>query len=105
MIDRVLAVSGGDLSGVVGVRNTHTNLDSFTDLVTLVIGWVLTIAGILAFFYLLYSGILYITAAGNPDAAKKGQQGIINAVIGIIVIGLAYVILRAATSAGTNGTL
>jgi hypothetical protein len=47
---------------------------------------------------------LYVTAAGNPDQAKKGQQGLINAVIGIIVIVLAYVILTAIanTANGTN---
>jgi len=48
------------------------------------------IAGIVAFFYLVYSGFVYLTAGGNPDAAKKGQQGILNAVIGIVIIGIAY---------------
>ncbi len=62
-----------------------------------VVNVILLIAGIAAVIYLIYSGILYITAAGNPDSAKKGQQGIINAVIGIIVILLAYVIINAVT--------
>jgi type IV secretory pathway VirB2 component (pilin) len=44
------------------------------------------VAGAVAFIYLIYSGFLYLTAAGNPDNAKKGQQGIINAIIGIAII-------------------
>lgn len=55
------------------------------------------VAGIIAFFYLVYSGILYLTAAGNPDAAKKGQQGLINAIIGIVIIVAAWAIITAVT--------
>ena len=67
-----------------------------------IVTFVLLIAGILAVVYLIYSGILYITAAGNPDSAKKGQQGVINAIIGIVIIVLAFFIARAAMSIGTG---
>ena len=65
---------------------------SLPGLVNSAIDIVLFIAAVMAVIYLIYSGILYITAAGNPDAAKKGQQGIINAVIGVVIIVLAYVV-------------
>lgn len=71
------------------LRTGETDLG---DLATVVIDWVLLVAMILAVIYLIYSGIIYITAGGNPDAAKKGQQGVINAIIGIVIIALAYVI-------------
>jgi len=58
------------------------------------------VAGALAFLYLVYSGILYLTAAGNPDNAKKGAQGVLNAIIGIVIIVAAWAILNA-----INGTL
>jgi type IV secretory pathway VirB2 component (pilin) len=78
-----------------------------TNLITVVnnvIDLILYVAGVLAIIYLIYSGILYITAAGNPDSAKKGQQGIINAVIGIVIIMLAWVIVRAVASYSTSIT-
>lgn len=75
------------------------------ELVGNVVTIVLYVASVLAFFYLIYSGILYITAAGNPDAAKKGQQGIINAIIGIIIIALALVILNAVIGVGKTGSV
>lgn len=78
-------------------------------LVTNVVDILLFVAGAMAVIYLVYSGILYITAAGNPDAVKKGQQGIINAAIGIAVIVLAFFIARGVanyvqTSVGTGGS-
>lgn len=54
----------------------------------------LMIAGMLAFLYMVYSGILYITSAGNPEQAKKAQTGLINVIIGIVVVSLSYVIVR-----------
>ncbi len=63
------------------------------DIATQVLNWMLALAGLLAVAYLIYSGILYITAAGNPDQAKKGQQGVINAVIGIVIIAATWAII------------
>jgi hypothetical protein len=71
-----------------GSQNLNQILGTLTN-------WIAIIAGIVAFFYLIYSGFLYITAAGNPDQAKKGGQGIINAIIGIIIIALAWGLVTA----------
>jgi hypothetical protein len=51
------------------------------------------LAGVLAVVYLIYSGILYITAGGDAEKATKGRTGVINAVIGIIIILLALLII------------
>ena len=93
-----------DLNNAVGVRDA-TGISTIGGLVSVVITWVIYIAGVLAFFYLIYSGILYVTAAGNPDQAKKGQQGIINAVIGIVIITLAFVILRAVSNTASTNSI
>ena len=63
-----------------------------------VINIFLWVAGALAVIYLIYSGVLYITAAGNPDSAKKGQQGVINAIIGIVIIIAVFLIVKAAAN-------
>lgn len=72
---------------------TDSKSSSIGELVSTVVTWISLIVGILAFIYLIYSGIMYITAAGNPDQAKKGQQGIINAIIGVIICIFAYTIV------------
>ncbi len=61
-----------------------------------VLTYVTFAAGFIAVLYLIIAGITYITAGGNPDQAKKGQQGVINAVIGIVIIMAAYFIIRVA---------
>jgi hypothetical protein len=80
-----------------GLSVSNSSLD-INQMVTKIATWVGIIAGALAFIYLLYSGILYITANGNPDQAKKAQTGILNAIIGIIIIVLAYGIFTAIRS-------
>ncbi len=70
--------------------------------------FVLIIAGALAVIYLIYGGILYITAGGDAEKATKGRTALINAVIGIVIIALAYVIVtwvgNAIGAATTDGT-
>ena len=63
-------------------------------LVATIISWVLYIAGALAVIYLIYSGILYITAGGDTEKATKGRTGVINAVIGIVIVLLCVVLVR-----------
>lgn len=101
LIERIYAQTGASVFTPAN-SGTATTFTSVGGLVTTIIAWILWIAGILAFVYLVYSGILYVTAGGNPDQAKKGQQGIINAVIGIIIITLAYTILTIVQKAATS---
>ena len=61
-----------------------------TDLVNKAVKWVGALAGVIAFFFLIYGGFMYLTAAGNPDQSKKGMQSITNAIIGLIIIALSY---------------
>lgn len=102
IIERAVAAvpTAEDIGGLVGTVDTEVE-PTVDGLVTLVIGWILYIAAILAFIYLVVSGITFITAGGNAEQAKKGQTGLIFAVIGIVVVVLAYVILQAAADIGT----
>lgn len=53
--------------------------------------------GILAVAMLIFSGVRYITAAGNEEQAKQAKTGITWAIAGIVVSLLAYVIIKAAS--------
>src|SRR3989344_5152567 len=52
--------------------------------------WVSGLAGIIAFIYLIYCGFQYLTAAGNSEQSKKGGQTLVNAILGLMIIALAY---------------
>ena len=74
------------------------DMDSVNNIAKWVIDTTLLVAGALAIIYFLYSGILYITAAGNPDNVKKGQTGLIYGAIGIAVCVLAWYLVTAIAS-------
>jgi hypothetical protein len=102
LIQKVYAQAAGSVFSSVS-QSQQSGITTIGGIISNIIQWLIYIAGVLAFAYLVYSGILYITAAGNPDSAKKGQQGIINAVIGIIIIALAYTILIVVRNTATGG--
>jgi hypothetical protein len=81
------------VASITPISPDTTDVTDLGTLVSRIATWLTYAAGVAAFIYLVYSGILYISAAGNPDQAKKGQQGIINAIIGIVIIVLAYTII------------
>ena len=64
------------------------------ELVARVANVVAAVAGIIAFFYLIYAGILYITSGNSPEQAKRAQGAIANVIIGIIVIAMSYLLIR-----------
>ena len=63
-------------------------------LISTVIGWLLGIAFGIAVLFLIIGGFWYITAAGNEETAEKGKNTVINAIIGIVIIVLSYVIVN-----------
>jgi len=87
---KVFAVSS-DIGGYIKPLDFGTY--SFGDNVANILKLLLFIAGAAAFAYLVYGGIIYITAAGSEDKIKVGKTSIINAVIGIIIIILTYLII------------
>ncbi len=59
-----------------------------------VINWALALGFILAVIFLIYGGFRYILAGGNEESAKAGRQAIFNALIGVVIIVLSYVIVQ-----------
>jgi hypothetical protein len=68
-----------------------TNVNS---LIKTVINWVLGITFGIAVLFLIVGGFWYITSAGNEENAAKGKTTVINAIIGIVIIILSYVIVN-----------
>ena len=76
--------------------------EQFISVANKVISLILLITGVLAVLYLIWSGIQYITSSGNPEKTKLARAGIINAVIGIVIIVAAYFIIKFAVSIGNT---
>ena len=62
-------------------------------LVSTVLRLLLSIAFLVAVVFLIFSGYQYITAGGDAEKATVARTGIINAIIGLIVIIASYLIV------------
>jgi hypothetical protein len=88
------------ISGSADFSTATNGKEQFISLANTALNLVLLVVGVLAVFYLIYSGFLYITSGGNPDNVKKARAGIINSIVGIIIILAAFVIVRFAVGIG-----
>lgn len=78
----------------IPIIETGQNLTGSEGIISTVLTWVLVLAGAIAVIYLIYGGLLYITAGGDAEKATKGRTALINAIIGIIIIALAILIVQ-----------
>ncbi|GEM_PF-4096010 len=59
-----------------------------------VTNWVLGIAGALAVLFIIISGIRYITSAGNPQLQESAKKNLTSAIIGLVIVLIAFVIVN-----------
>lgn len=67
--------------------------------ITLIINYFLGLLGLVAVGFLIYAGILMVTAGGNDEQVTKARKVIMYAVVGIVIILLSYTIVTFVTSA------
>ncbi len=68
----------------------QANNPQLEPLIVQIVNFFLGFVGILAFLMLVYGGFRYLASAGDPEAAKKGKQTIVYAVVGVVIIALSY---------------
>ena len=74
------------------VYSPYTNEDTLLNNVASIIKVVLGLLGTIFVILMIYAGILWMTAGGNDEQVKKAQKIIQRAVIGLIIVVLAYAI-------------
>lgn len=80
-------------SAQVGVINPLGEDVSLITLINQIILIAAVLVGIIAVIYLIISGFRYVTSGGNEEDVKKAKEGILNAIIGIIIVFASYVIV------------
>ncbi len=78
---------------------------SLSELIIKVINYLLIFAGMIAVLAIVIGGFWYITAAGNEEQSEKGKKALINAIIGIVIVSLAFVIVRVISHTLTSGSV
>lgn len=76
-----------------GYYNTAT-IRGFEGVFSGIVSVALGFAGIALFIMLLVGGFRYLTSSGNPQQAEAARKTITTAILGVIVVSLAYLILR-----------
>ncbi len=71
-----------------------TGLTGFTlpGLIGSIVKGLLGFIGVVMLLIVIYGGFLWMTAGGDPSKVKKGKDMIIQAVIGLIIVLIAYAI-------------
>jgi len=64
------------------------------EIVTDLMPYIFTIAGIILFIMIIAGGFSIFTSAGNAEKVKKGQGMLVNALIGFLIIFAAYWIIQ-----------
>src|SRR3990167_4595331 len=82
-------------AGGTGLPN-DTSVSGF---ILKIINIALAVAGLIAVLYLIIGGFRYITSAGNEETAEQAKKIITNAIIGIVIIILSFVIVRVISNA------
>ncbi len=67
---------------------------TFKEILNNIIDLMLGLSGTIAMLYIIIGGYQYITSAGNPALAEKGKKTLTNAIIGLVIIILSYVIVK-----------
>lgn len=93
-------------SGLFGLFGTGglTGATSVTQLITEILDIMLIFAGAVAVFFVIVGGYQYLTSAGNEEAAEKGRKTLVNAIIGVVVIVMAFVIINVIVNLVSSGS-
>ena len=69
-----------------------TGPDVVGDAFSFVLDILTLFGGVIAFGYMVYGGVKFITSAGVPAQAEEGKKIVVGAVVGVVIIALAYVL-------------
>ncbi|MDR0369885.1 MAG: pilin [Candidatus Peribacteria bacterium] len=82
-----------DLGGKDLIGGNDTKGSSLLDTIKKFINWMLGMLATIALVICLYAGFLMVTAAGDDGKYKKGMGILKQAGIGLVIIGLAWMIV------------
>ena len=75
-------------------KTAEENKEAFSGTVIGIINNVLGVIGLVAVVFVVYGGFLYLTSAGDASKTKKAKETLFYALIGLVIVGLAYAIVN-----------
>ena len=75
-----------------------------TVIIASVISYALGLIGVLFMLLAIYAGFLWMTAQGNEEQIKKAKTMLVNAVVGVAIVSMAYAITLFIANVVTSST-
>lgn len=92
---RLLAqITNPVLKGSLGTGSVDTGGTTVGKLIGTLVGAMFIFSFVLAFFFLLTGGISWITSSGDKAQLQAARDKIINALIGLIIVGAAWAVFK-----------
>jgi hypothetical protein len=83
---------------VDGVNTESTEENKLPIIIGNFIGVFLSFLGVIFFVLMIYGGTMWMTAGGKSEQIEKARKVIIHAILGVIIVLMAYAITTAITS-------
>jgi preprotein translocase subunit SecG len=83
-----------DTGKAADLGSSTVNENSFAAAVGNIVQQVIAVLGVLFAIYLVYGGIVWLTAAGDESRVSQAKDTIKNAIIGLAIVMTAYAITR-----------
>ncbi len=80
----------------LGLTHPLSKIEGIGDLVSLLVKFVFVVSGITILLFIILGGIGMIAGAGNsnPEQIEKGKQSVTSALIGFVIVFVAYWIVQ-----------
>lgn len=91
MFEKVFAQTGDP--SITIKQPTNVKVSELGSLLSAVVGALLIIAALLAFFFLILGGIQWITSGGDKAGMEAARNKITHAVVGLVIVGAAWAIM------------
>ncbi len=92
LFEKVFAQTG-DPSILIKRPQDQIKIENLGSLVSALVGALMIVAALLAFFYLILGGIQWITSGGDKAGMEAARNKITHAVVGLVIVGAAWAIM------------
>jgi len=82
------------LSDLWGGNSMNLEFSDIAKVINMVINWLVSAAAVLAVLFLIIGGVQYIFSLGNTEASEKAKKSIFEALTGLIIIMVAYLVIK-----------
>lgn len=92
-------LQGIDNAGDLNIQDGNDLVGSLTNIVNVFLGLV----GVIAVIFIIVGGVFYIMSSGDPGKQERAKSTLMYAIIGLIIVGIAAVIVNFTLEAISSG--